>query len=221
MMARFYGYLDKVFQFRDLTARLTDSRLEAVIPTAAVFGTAFALFATCRGSLNGIDQERRFPGRLQNFVGPRVPSGDTVGRASSWYWATTFSRRQLSAREFWRAGHWRWDIENDCFNSTSTHWGLNHVFRHEPTAIVNFVLTLFLAFVLLQCFWRRNLKPPLRDCFTLKGWDRFRPLRSSASASNATFSCGPLSPSTARRHGKATSAVRRPIADARRKWSAK
>jgi len=80
MMARFYGYLDKVFQFRALTARLTDSRREPVIPTAAVFGTAFAMFATCRGSLNGIDQERHFPGRLQNFVGPRVPSGDTVGR---------------------------------------------------------------------------------------------------------------------------------------------
>ena len=90
-------------------------------------------------------------------------------QTSSWYWATTFSRRQLSAREFWRAGHWRWDIENDCFNSTSTHWGLDHAFRHEPTAIVNFVLTLFLAFVLLQCFWRRNLKPALRDRFTLIG----------------------------------------------------
>ena len=90
-------------------------------------------------------------------------------QTSSWYWATTFSRRQLPARSFWRAGHWRWDIENDCFNSTSTHWGLDHVFKHEPTAIVNFVLTLFLAFVLLQCFWQRNLKPPFRDRFTLIG----------------------------------------------------
>jgi hypothetical protein len=80
MMARFYGYLDKVFRFRDLTVRLTDSRPEPMIPTAAVFGTAFAMFATCRGSLNGIDKERHFPGRLRNFVGPRVPSGDTVGR---------------------------------------------------------------------------------------------------------------------------------------------
>ena len=61
-------------------ARLTDSRPEPVIPTAAVFGTAFAMFATGRGSLNGIDKERHFPGRLRNFVGPRVPSGDTVGR---------------------------------------------------------------------------------------------------------------------------------------------
>ena len=80
MMARFYGYLDKVFQFGGLTARLTDSRPEPLIPTTAVFGTAFAMFATCRGSLNGIDKERHFPGRLQNFVGPQVPSGDTVGR---------------------------------------------------------------------------------------------------------------------------------------------
>jgi len=80
MMARFYGYIDKVFEFRRLVALLTDSRPEPVIPTAAIFGTAFAMFATGRGSLNGIDKERHFPGRLRNFVGPRVPSGDSVGR---------------------------------------------------------------------------------------------------------------------------------------------
>ena len=80
MMARFYAYIDKVFGFRAQVARLVDSRREPVIPTAAVFGTAFAMFATCRGSLNGIDKERHFPGRLRNFIGPRVPSGDTVGR---------------------------------------------------------------------------------------------------------------------------------------------
>ena len=90
-------------------------------------------------------------------------------QTSSWYWATTFSRPQLSSREFWRVGHWRWDIENGCFNTTSAHWGLDHVFKHEPTAIVNFVLTLFLAYVLVQCFWGRNLKPPFRDRFTLIG----------------------------------------------------
>jgi hypothetical protein len=80
MMARFYAYLDKVFEFRRLTAILTDSRPEPVLPTAAIFGTAFAMFATARGSLNGIDQQRHFPGRLRHFVGPRVPSGDSIGR---------------------------------------------------------------------------------------------------------------------------------------------
>jgi hypothetical protein len=88
---------------------------------------------------------------------------------SSWYWATTFKQRHLPTRQLYRAAHSRWDIENGCFNSTSAHWGLDHVFKHEPTAIVNFILTLFLAFVLLQCFWTRNLKSPFRDRFTLIG----------------------------------------------------
>jgi Transposase DDE domain len=81
---------------------------------------------------------------------------------SSWYWATTLSQRQLSRRRVWQAGHHRWDVENDCFNTLATHWGLDHCFKHEPTAIVNFVLTLFLVYVLLQCFWQRNLKAPVR-----------------------------------------------------------
>ncbi len=90
-------------------------------------------------------------------------------KTSSWYWATTFSKSRLPVRDYWHAGHWRWDVENDCFNVTSSHWGLDHAYKHEPTAILNFVLTLFLAYVLLQCFWRRNLKPPLRDHLTLIG----------------------------------------------------
>jgi hypothetical protein len=81
---------------------------------------------------------------------------------SSWYWAATLTRRQLSTRRIWQAGHRRWDVENDCFNTLATHWGLDHCFKHGPAAIVNFVLTLFLVYVLLQCFWQRNLKAPLR-----------------------------------------------------------
>ena len=81
---------------------------------------------------------------------------------SEWYWAVTLSKQQLSTRLAWQAGHNRWDIENDCFNTLSTHWALDHCFKHEPTAIVNFVLTLFLAYVLLQAFWGRNLKPAAR-----------------------------------------------------------
>jgi len=81
---------------------------------------------------------------------------------STWYWATTLSQRQLSTRRVWQAGHRRWDVENDCFNTLSMHWGLDHCFKHSPAAIINFVLTLFLAYVLLECFWQRNVKAPLR-----------------------------------------------------------
>jgi hypothetical protein len=34
--------------------------------------------------------------------------------------------------------------------------------KHDVTAIVNFVLTLFIVYVLLQCFWQRNVKPALQ-----------------------------------------------------------
>lgn len=89
---------------------------------------------------------------------------------STWYWATTLSKRQLSTRRVWQAGHRRWDVENDCFNTLSTHWGLDHCFKHDATAVVNFVLTLFLAYVLLQCFWERNVKAALREAIgTLLG----------------------------------------------------
>jgi len=200
MMARFCAYIDKVFHFREQAATLTDSRPQPVIPTQAVFATAFTMFATGRGSL-GLFSERA-PGQwtegrqtvqywdeegFTSCEGVAKPlrvlhTLETVQRREriagqwketeethSWYWATSFSQRQLPTRELWRAGHWRWDIENGCFNTTSTHWGLDHVFKHHPVAIVNFVLTLFVAFILLQCFWQRNLKPPFRNCFTRIG----------------------------------------------------
>ncbi len=57
-------------------------------------------------------------------------------------------------------------MENDCFNTLNTHFGLDHCYKHAPLAIVNFVLTLFLAYVLLQCFWQRNVKPALRKAIS-------------------------------------------------------
>jgi hypothetical protein len=61
-------------------------------------------------------------------------------------------------------------VENDCFNTLSMHWGLDHCFKHDPKAIVNFVLTLFLAYVLLHRFWQRNVKAALRQKIgTLRG----------------------------------------------------
>ncbi len=84
----------------------------------------------------------------------------------SWWWATTISGKVLSTRQLWQAGHQRWDIENKNFNILVRDWSLNHCFKHDPTAILNFVLTLFIAFVLIQSFYQRNLKAPLRAQFT-------------------------------------------------------
>ena len=84
-----------------------------------------------------------------------------------WWWATTIPKKHLSSRQTWQAGHRRWDIENDNFDVLGTNWQLNHCCRHDPTAIVNFVLTLFIVYVLLGSFYLRNLKPPVRRRFAL------------------------------------------------------
>lgn len=85
----------------------------------------------------------------------------------SWWWQTTIPAAVLPAPQLWTAGHHRWDIENDLFNTLATHWALNHCFKHNPIAIQNFILTLFIAFVLIQSFYLRNLKPEIRKRLTL------------------------------------------------------
>lgn len=122
MMARFSAYLDKVFDFRAAVGTLRDSRPQPRIPTAAVFTTAFTMFATGRGSLNAIDQQRHFPRRLQNLVGPHVPSGDTVGRVYA----------QLNSdglREVLRNVHFR--IKRNKLLTSTTGWFFAAVDGHE------------------------------------------------------------------------------------------
>ncbi len=80
----------------------------------------------------------------------------------SWWWATTIPSTRLRTRDLWKTGHARWQTENNIFNTLGQHWSLNHCYKHDPVAIVNFVLVLFIVFTLVQCFYRRNLKPPIR-----------------------------------------------------------
>ena len=87
----------------------------------------------------------------------------------SWWWATTLPASQAPTRLFWKIAHGRWEIENDLFHTLVTYWSLDHCFKHEPTAILNFILTLFIAFVLLQSFYQGNLKPQRRTHLSLIG----------------------------------------------------
>jgi len=86
-----------------------------------------------------------------------------------WEWVTTLPAARLSTRLLWQIGHGRWEIENDLFHTLATYWSLDHCFKHEPTAILNFILTLFIAFVLSQSFYLRNLKPQRRAHLPLIG----------------------------------------------------
>lgn len=79
-----------------------------------------------------------------------------------WWWATTIPQNRLTAQHLWKLGHSRWQIENNIFNTLSQHWSLDHCYKHDPVAMVNFVLMLFIAFTLIQCFYERNLKAQMR-----------------------------------------------------------
>jgi hypothetical protein len=80
MFSRFCRYLDKVFDFSGSLSNLRDCRLKPQIPTVPIWLSAFAMFATRRGSLNAMETSLRIPKRLDGLIGPRKPSADTIGR---------------------------------------------------------------------------------------------------------------------------------------------
>lgn len=86
-----------------------------------------------------------------------------------WWWVTTLPMSRLSTRLLCYLAHRRREIENDLFHTLLTYWSLNHCFKHEPTAILNFILTLFIAFMLLQSFYYGNLQSQRRIHLTLIG----------------------------------------------------
>lgn len=88
-------------------------------------------------------------------------------RRSAWFWAATIPQHTMPARQLSQAGRQRWRIENTIFNTLGQHWGLDHCFHHDPTAILNFTLILFIAHTLVACFHQLNMKEPLRKRFTL------------------------------------------------------
>jgi hypothetical protein len=125
-------------------------------------------------SCEGVQQPLRFLRTVETVRRRERIAGkwQETEETTTWSWATTLTKAQLSTRGLWRCGHARWDIENDCFNTLSTHWGLDHCFKHAPRAIVNFLLMSFIVYALLQSFWLRNLKPSLRARLTLIGLAR-------------------------------------------------
>lgn len=106
--------------------------------------------------------------RRERIGGEWVETEETT----TWSWATTLREGQFSTRGLWLSGHERWDIENNGFNVLSTHWGLDHCFKHTAEAIVNFLLTAFIVYAILQSFWQRDLKPTFRAGLTLIGLAR-------------------------------------------------
>ena len=98
----------------------------------------------------------------------RQCDGQIETRVSEWMWVTTLSPSQASTATAIRFGHARWSIENDGFNQLGTEWHADHLYRHEPRALIAFLLLLWIAFILFQAFFHRNLKPVVRATATAR-----------------------------------------------------
>ncbi len=79
MLARFCGYIDKVFGFGEMVGAVRDGRVKPRIPSRAIWLSVVTMFATASRSLNALDPLLRTPKRLDSVIGPIKPSVDTVG----------------------------------------------------------------------------------------------------------------------------------------------
>jgi len=89
-------------------------------------------------------------------------------QVSEWFWLTTLKPPQANSKAMVELGHSRWDIENRGFNELVNEWDADHVYRHQPTAILVFLLLCALMFNLFHAFWARNLKPALKEKVTMR-----------------------------------------------------
>lgn len=87
--------------------------------------------------------------------------------SSEWLWVTTLPAARANSRAVTDLGHRRWDIENRGFNESVTYWHADHVYKHEPVAMLVLLLLCMSACNLFDAFFTLNLKPALRARTTM------------------------------------------------------
>ena len=89
-------------------------------------------------------------------------TGEVREVVSTWIWATTLSKLRANTVAVAELGRSRWCIENQGFNEMVNDWHADHVYRHEPRAILNFWLMIMIGYNLFRVFYLRNLKAVFR-----------------------------------------------------------
>jgi hypothetical protein len=96
----------------------------------------------------------------ETWTQTRMVGGKRVGEPKTSHWRWLVSRRleSIPARVVWQIGHQRWGIENHAFNELTQQYGLEHCARHEPVAILVWLLIRVLGFVLFEIYARVHRK---------------------------------------------------------------
>ncbi len=87
---------------------------------------------------------------------------------SNWLWVTSLPAERIDTKAVVKLGHDRWAIENQGFNEAVNRWFSDHVYKHDPVAILVFWLLCMIAFNVFGWFFHRNLKPAFRAKVTMQ-----------------------------------------------------
>lgn len=93
----------------------------------------------------------------------RQSDGHVEEQHTEWFWVTTLAATRAPTAAVVQLGHARWAIENAGFNELVTRWHADHIYRHEPTALLVFTLLAMLCLNVFLMFYRRDLKPATRQ----------------------------------------------------------
>ena len=99
---------------------------------------------------------------LETWTVRRQLDGQVEELHTEWFWVTTLAPARAPTGAVVQLGHARWAIENEGFNELATRWHADHVYRHEPTALLVFTLLAMLCLNVFLAFYRRDLKPAAR-----------------------------------------------------------
>ena len=79
-------------------------------------------------------------------------------KQSHWRWLGSRQLESSTRKTIHEIGHRRWGIENHAFNELTRHYGLEHCARHEPVAIVVWLLIRVLGLVLFEWYAKVHCK---------------------------------------------------------------
>jgi DDE family transposase len=91
-----------------------------------------------------------------------------VPMEAHWRWVASQKLDICTARQVWQIGHQRWGIENHAFNELTQHYDLEHCVRHDPVAIVAWLLIRVLGFLLFEIYTKVHGKAVRLGGQTLK-----------------------------------------------------
>ena len=111
----------------------------------------------CGGKLLRVVQSKETKAPVRRQLDEKIEVETTC-----WLWMTTLSPHRAGSKAVVALGHSRWSIENQTFNELSTRWHSDHVYSHDPVAILNFWLMSLVASNIFQALFLLNLKPAFR-----------------------------------------------------------